>query len=124
MKTPYEPPKQSAAGQIGDTILLLVLIYAVLLLPLVLGITAGKTTKVMPETLTWEALGQNETMVAQWEKLGFTMEQAAEYITERFDFSISPLALIITAVVIVGYFFIVIRMSDREYRDVIAEKFD
>ncbi|GAB4261597.1 MAG: hypothetical protein Kow0092_11250 [Deferrisomatales bacterium] len=124
MKKLYEPPEQSAGGQIFDTIVLLVLIYAVLLLPLVLGITAGKTVKVAPEELTWEALGQNETMVAQWEKLGFSIEEAAELITERFDFTISAGSLIVTAVVIVGYFVIVLRMSDREYKDVIAEKFD
>ncbi len=124
MKKPYEPPHQSTGGQIFDTAVLIVLIYAVLLLPLVLGITAGKTVTVEPESMTWEGLGQNETMVAQWEKLGFTVETAAELITTRFDFSINPAALIVTVIVIVGYFFIVVKMSDKEYRDVISEKFD
>jgi hypothetical protein len=124
MKKFYEPPKQSAFGQIVDTIVLLILIYAVLLLPLVLGITAGNTVTVKPAEMTWQALGQNPTMVAQWEKLGYSVDQAAELITQKFDFTIAPVSLIITAIVIVGYFFIVIKMSDREYKEVIAEKFD
>ena len=36
---------------------------------------------------------------------------------------LNPLALIITALVIFGYFFFVIRFSDREYREVIDERF-
>jgi hypothetical protein len=62
-------------------------------------------------------------MAAQWEKLGYTPESAAEIITTRIDYSINPLALIITALVIFGYFFFVIRFSDREYREVIDERF-
>ena len=120
---PYRPPEQSKAGQIFDSVFLLALVYVVLFAPLVLGLTGGGTTTKAVEQPTWEALGQNETMAAQWEKLGYTPESAAEIITTRFDYSINPLALIITALVIFGYFFFVIRFSDREYREVIDERF-
>lgn len=120
---PYRPPEQSKAGQIFDSVFLLALVYLVLFAPLVLGLTGGGTTTKTVEQPTWEALGQNETMAAQWEKLGYTPESAAEIITTRFDYSINPLALIITALVIFGYFFFVVRFSDREYREVIDERF-
>ena len=120
---PYRPPEQSKTGQIFDSVFLLALVYVVLFAPLVLGLTGGGTTTKTVEQPTWEALGQNETMAAQWEKLGYTPESAAEIITTRFDYSINPLALIITALVIFGYFFFVIRFSDREYREVIDERF-
>ena len=124
MKKQYEPPEQTAGGQIFDSVILLILIYVVLLLPIVFGLTAGNTVTQMPETVTWESLGQNPTMVAQWEKLGFTMEEAAEIISERFDYSFTAGPLILTAVVVVGYFVMLLIMSDKEYKDVISEKFD
>lgn len=124
MKKFYEPPKQAAAGQIFDSVFLLILIYLVLLAPLLLGLTAGNTVTQMPEVVTWETLGQNPTMVAQWEKLGFTMDEAAVLIAERFDYTIKPIPLIITTLVVIGYFVMLMVMSDKEYREVIAEKFD
>jgi hypothetical protein len=125
MATPrYEPPRQGRAGQFIDTLFIVVLVYAVLFAPLILGLTGGgTTTRELPEP-SWAALGQNETMQAQWEKLGHTPETAAPIITKRFDYTIDPLALLLTAGVVVGYFWLVIRFSDREYREVIAERFD
>ena len=120
----YEPPAQSTGGQIFDSVFLLIIIYCVLLLPLVLGLTAGVTTTEIPETVTWETLEQNEVMQAQWAKIGIGPKEAAEYILTKFDYTINPLSLIFTAIVVVGYFVIVLRFSDREYKDVISEKFD
>ena len=122
MKKTYEPPAQAAAGQIFDSVFLL--IYVVLLTPILLGLTAGNTVSHMPEVVNWETLDQNPTMVAQWEKLGFTAEEAAPMITERFDYTVKPVPLIITAIVVIGYFVMLLVMSDKEYREVIAEKFD
>ena len=134
----YEPPKQSTAGQIIDVILLLIFVFAVLWVPAELGLTGAQTVTVPPEGVTvtenadgtrtwtglsWEALGQNETMQAQWAKLGKSMEDAAGYITTRFDYSINWLAFFITAAVVVGYFVFLLIYSDKEYREVIAEKF-
>jgi hypothetical protein len=75
-------------------------------------------------TATWESLGQNDVMQAQWEKLGYSAEDAAVLINDRFDYTIDPLVLIVTAVVIVGYFLFLFRASDKEYREVLREKFD
>ncbi len=120
----YVPPKQSGKGQLFDSIFIMVLIYVVLLLPIVLGLTAGKTETKLPENLSWESLNQNEQMVAAWKKLGISLEEAAEMISTRYDYSINPVALIITAIVIIGYYVMLLKMSDKEYRDVVHEKFD
>jgi hypothetical protein len=63
-------------------------------------------------------------MQAQWEKLGYTVETAADIITQPFDYTIDMAGLLITAVVIIGFFVFLVVMSDREYRQVITEKFD
>ena len=55
---------------------------------------------------------------------GYDLETAAELITTRFDYSIEPLSLLITAVVIIGYFIFLVTMSEKEYREVISEKFE
>ncbi|MDQ7777963.1 MAG: hypothetical protein Q4615_19880 [Paracoccus aminovorans] len=63
-------------------------------------------------------------MVEQWQKLGYAdPASAAELITARFDYSFSIGALVVMIVVIVGYYAILLRFSEKEYRDVIAEKF-
>lgn len=120
----YEPPKQSGIGQFFDSVFLLAMVYLTLFTPLVLGMTGGGVTTTEPEELTWAGLGQNATMQEQWEKLGYTPETAAELITTRFDYTIDPLMLAVTAAVIIGYFVFLVRVSDKEYREVIREKFD
>lgn len=124
MRKHYEPPRQSGLGQFVDSIFLLALVYVALFIPLILGLTGAGSTAVTPAEITWETLEQNVVMQAQWEKLGYTPETAAEMITTRFDYTIDPLMLLLTAAVILGYFVYLIRMSDKEYRDVISEKFD
>ena len=122
----YVPPEQSGGGQFFDAMVVLVLVYAALLAPVVLGLTQsaiGGEADVIAENLTWESLGQNATMQAQWEKLGVSLEEAAAIINSRFDYTIEPLPLILTAVIIFGYVFFLIWASDREYREVIDEKF-
>lgn len=124
MSNHYEPPKQSKLGQLFDSAFLLAMVYVALFLPLVLGLTGAGSTTQMPDEINWETLGQNATMQAQWEKLGHTPETAAEIITTRFDYTINPLLLAITAIVIIGYFVFLVKVSDKEYREVIREKFD
>jgi predicted PurR-regulated permease PerM len=136
----YSPPKQSVAGQLFDVAFLLALVFAALFLPLWLKIAVPSRVEKLPEGvtytmaadgttkqwsgLTWEKLGQNPTMQAQWEKLGYTLESAADIITQQFDYTIDTAGVVITGVVIIGFFVFLIVMSDREYRQVIAEKFD
>lgn len=75
------------------------------------------------ENLTWEALEQNATMQAQWDKLGYDLQAAAEAITKRYDYSFDWLWLVLTLAAIGGYFLFLVQQSDKEYRQVIAEKF-
>ena len=131
MKQNYTPPNQGFFGQIFDSILILALVYASLMLPLLMkeeakAEEAAVATEVVAETtkVTWESLGQNEVMQAQWVKLGFDPDKAAVIINHRFDYTIDPMMLIITIIVVVGYFAVVLKVSDKEYREVIAEKFD
>ena len=62
-------------------------------------------------------------MQAQWEKLGMTPEDASEYICTRFVYKVEVGSLAFTALVIIGYFVIVIFFAGKEYREVINEKF-
>jgi len=75
------------------------------------------------ENPTWESLGQNAAQAAKYEALGYTPESAHDIILARFDYSFSIGALVTMIVVIVLYYFLILRFSDAEYREVIAEKF-
>lgn len=120
----YQPPKQSLAAQIFDVLTLLVLTVGALYVPLYLGLAGAAKTPAPIANPTWEALGQNAAEQQQWAALGITDPAAAnEMITARFDYSFSWLAVAVMAVLVIGYFVLVVRLSDREYRDVIAERF-
>ena len=58
-----------------------------------------------------------------WEKLGYTPETAHDIIQNRFHYKIDWPTLVIMAAVLIGYFVFLFRASDKEYREVIAEKF-
>ena len=121
----YTPPVQSKLGQIIDVIVLLALSIGSLYIPLIYGLSGSAKVTTVVENPTWESLGQNPAMVAQWEKLGFTDPASAhDLITTRFDYSFSWLNLVFMAVVLIGYFVMLVKLSDQEYREVIAEKFD
>ena len=136
----YVPPKQSVPGQLFDVAFLLALVFIALFLPIWMGIAvpsrteklpagvsytlkADKTTKVW-KGLTWESLGQNPVMVQQWTKLGYTKESAADIITMPFDYTIDVAGVAMTGIVILGYYLFLMFMSGKEYKQVIAEKFD
>ncbi len=120
----YQPPKQGLAGQVFDVITLLVLTVGALYIPLYLGLAGAAKVPNPIANPTWEALGQNATEQQQWAALGITDPAAAnDIITARFDYSFSWPALIVMAVLVIGYFVMVVRLSDREYREVIEERF-
>lgn len=120
----YTPPVQSRTGQVLDIIFMVIAIFVALWLPLKMGL-AGAAKAIDPiATKTWEALGQNPTMASIWEKLGYTPETAHDVIRNRFHYVVDWSTLIIMAVVLVAYFLFLFRASDREYREVISEKFD
>ncbi len=123
-KKPYEPPVQSGAGQFFDSLVVLVLVYASLMAPLLFKEAPQAPADAADKpAVTWESLNQTPAMVEQWEKLGVDIKAAEPMITNRFDYSIEPVSLAITVLVIVGYFFFVLRTSEREYREVIRERF-
>lgn len=122
-RRPYRPPEQSRAGQIVDVVVILVLVFGALWAPAFLRLTgAGTVTRELADP-SWESLGQTPQMQQAWEKLGMTPETAAPSILTRFDYSIDPTAFGLTAFLLIAYFVFVIRISGREYRDVIAERF-
>jgi hypothetical protein len=127
MSKNYTPPNQGLIGQVFDSILILALVYASLMWPLLTKeVAKAEEPAAAAEVVvnTWESLGQNEVMQAQWVKLGHTPDTAAVIINNRFDYTIDPKMLIITILVVAGYFVIVLKISDKQYREVIAEKFD
>jgi hypothetical protein len=123
-KTPYRPPEQSMLGQVIDSIVLLVLVVASLFLPVAMGLAGGGKTELTFAEKSWAGMQQSPLMQSVWEKLGYTADTAAPVIASRFDYSFSLPAFIVTALVILIYFGFLIYYSDKEYRDVIAERFD
>lgn len=143
MAQKYIPPRQKKVGQIFDVACLLLMVFAVLFVPVWLKIAVPSRVRVLPETvqlaegtdadgnptqtwtgLTWEAIGQNATMQERWQALGYSVEGAADIVTQPFDYTLDIGGIAMTAVVILGYFVFVLVLSKREYKDVIAEKFE
>jgi len=123
MSKPYEPPVQSAAGQFFDTLVVLVLVFASLMAPLMFKAAPAAAEAGDKPAPTWESLNQTPAMVEQWDKLGVKVDAAAPMVANRFDYTIEPLSLLLTVAVLVGYFVFVLRTSDREYCEVIRERF-
>ena len=120
----YEPPKQSKASQLIDVIVLVVLTIGALFVPLWMGMAgAAKTVAAPIANATWEALGQTPAQAAKYEALGYTPESAHDLILARFDYSFSVTALLTMVAVILLYYFLILRFSETEYREVISERF-
>ena len=120
----YIPPDQSKIGQLIDVVVLMGLAVGALYLPLKMGLSgAAKVIATPVENPTWETLGQSAAQAAQYEALGYTPASAHDLILARFDYSFSWASLILMAVVIIGYFVMMMKLSGQEYRDVINEKF-
>lgn len=120
----YQPPKQSLVAQIFDVAVLLFLTVGALYLPLYLGLAGAAKVPHLVENPTWDSLKQGETAQQHWAALGVTDPAAAnDLVTSRFDYTFDWTALIVMAVFVIGYFVLVVRLSDREYRDVIDERF-
>ena len=124
----YVPPHQSKLGQIIDVLVLLILIVGALRLPLWLDLAGGaKTAATFNPTATWADLGQDTPeKIAAYNALGFDSpnnEALQNIITARYDYTINYLQLLVMIIVVVGYFFLIIRFSGVEYKEVIAEKF-
>lgn len=121
----YTPPEQSRFMQIFDIAFIIVAIFAALWLPLRAGWAGASKSIDKIDNPTWESLKQTPDMVAQWAKLGYADAASAhDIIQSRFHYSVDWLELLLMAAVVIGYFVFVFRASDKEYRDVIDEKFN
>lgn len=130
----YTPPQQSKIGQVIDVLVLLVLTVGALYVPLLLGLAGGaKEPAAFIPNATWEQLKQDTPeKIEKWKALGaynaVTPDPANEdfqkLVTARYDYwAFSSFELILMIVIVVGYFVIVVRLSGKEYKDVISEKF-
>jgi predicted PurR-regulated permease PerM len=117
-----------------DSVFLMVLVFICLLAPVFLAKDHSAAAPAGDEAQsavdapavpapTWESLGQTPVQAQQWEKLGHTPETAKPIVENRFDYTVELVPLAVTALVIVGYFVLMLRWSDREYREVIRERF-
>ena len=121
----YIPPEQSRIMQIVDIAFVVAAIFLALWLPLQAGWAGVSRAIVKIENPTWEQLGQTPAQVAQWNALGFADAAAAhDIIQNKFDYSIDWTQLILMTAVLVGYFVFLFMASDKEYREVIDEKFN
>ena len=121
----YVPPKQGKLSQLFDVVVLMALTFGALYIPMFMGLAGG--VKSVPEGAgqPWEAMGQNATQIAQYNALGFTDPAAiSNIINARYDYSFSITALLVMVVIIVAYYVLMLKFSETEYREVIAEKFD
>lgn len=126
----YIPPRQSKIGQIADVLVLLLLTLGALYIPFKLELAGAAKTTTATGPATWEQLNQSPTAVERWKALGYAEpgnaddKASAHYLIEaRFDYSFEWLALLATVVLVAGYFLMIVKLSDKEYRDVIKEKF-
>ena len=121
----YVPPKQGKLSQLFDVVVLMALTFGALYIPMFMGLAGGLKTVPEGAGQTWEAMGQNATQIAQYNALGFTdPADVADIINARYDYSFSVTALLVMVVIIVAYYVLMLKFSETEYREVIAEKFD
>jgi hypothetical protein len=120
----YQPPKQGKASQLFDVVVLVILTIGALFVPLWMGMAgAAKSVATPVENPSWESLGQTEAQSAKYEALGYDPASAHDLILARFDYSFSVSALLVMIAVILLYYFLILRFSEVEYREVISEKF-
>ena len=120
----YIPPKQGKASQLIDVVVLVVMTVGALFIPLWMGLAGAAKSVTNPvENPTWETLGQNAAQAAKYEALGYDPASAHDLILARFDYSFSVGALVVMIAVILLYYFLILRFSESEYREVISEKF-
>lgn len=119
----YRPPEQNRTFQFIDIAFLVLAIFVALWLPLKLNLAGAAKEIDKIDNPTWDTLGQNPVMVSAWEKLGYTPETAHDVIQNHFHYNIDWGTLILMAAVLIGYYVFLFWASDREYREVISEKF-
>jgi hypothetical protein len=161
-KTPYQPPEQSAAGQLFDSLFVIVLVAATLLGCLYLTVlSAGPPPEAAPAAAeataapadpaapaapaaatsadapaaavaaeapaakAAEPSAQDKIKSERFAALGWDAAKVAEReaaISAK-SYDIDWPLLLLTALVVIGYFSFLVRASDKELREVINERF-
>jgi len=140
-KTPYQPPEQSAAGQLFDSLFVIVLVAATLLgclyltvlsaapapaaAPAAVDAPAAAVAAEAPAAKAAEPSAQDKIKSERFAALGWDAAKVAEReaaIAAK-SYSIDWSMLLLTALVVIGYFSFLVRASDKELREVIAERF-
>jgi len=121
--TRYTPPEQSRLLQFVDIVFILIAIFGALWLPLELKLAGAAKEIDKIENPIWQSLQQTSAQVEQWQKLGYDVAKAHDVIQNHFHYTIDWRALAIMTIVVLGYFIFLFRASDKEYKQVIAEKF-
>jgi hypothetical protein len=129
--TIYEPPKQSGRGQVVDSVIIMILLFAVLF-----GVTyyvqssassgEEKTTPIAQLPITQAEKEQYQKMVDKEivDLATVNAQVAASYKRPGSDkYPISLWKLLLTIAVIGGYLIFVYKVSFTEYREVIRERF-
>ena len=127
----YEPPRQSAAGQVRDSLIILGLVFVVLfgVTFVVQSDTAGggeeapKPLSELPINATERQ--QYETMIERGVTDLEAVNAAVADNSARDDkYEINWFLLAVTVASILLYLTVVVRMSLKEYREVVRERFD
>jgi hypothetical protein len=120
----YTPPEQSRVLQWFDIIVVVGAIFLALWFPLYMGWAGNSKVMEKIDNPTWETLKQTPAQVEQWVKLGYADAAAAhDIIQNKWDYTINWTQLILLTIALIGYFVFLFRASDKEYREVIDEKF-
>ena len=148
--SPYRPPEQSSAGQLFDSLFVVALVAATLLVCLYLTVLSAAPAPAPEPAAQTTAVAEapaadastNAAVAAAPSADGLTADQQ-KLKTERFtalgwddakvaerkaaiaakSYEIDWFMLILTAIVVIGYFVFLVRASDKELREVINERF-
>ena len=150
--SPYRPPEQSSAGQLFDSLFVVALVAATLLVCLYLTVLSAAPTPepaaqtavvtATPATEAGASAAAATAVAAAPSNDGLTAEQQ-KLKTERFtalgwddakvaerkatiaakSYEFDWLMLLLTAIVVIAYFVFLVRTSDKELREVINERF-
>jgi len=148
--SPYRPPEQSPAGQLFDSLFVVALVAATLLVCLYLTVLsaapapapAAQTAAVTAAPTTEASAAAVTAVAAATSTDGLTAEQQ-KLKTERFtalgwddakvaerkatiaakSYEIDWFMLLLTVIVVITYFVFLVRTSDKELREVINERF-
>lgn len=131
-QAPYEPPKQGMRGQFVDALLILALVFGALFVTTYVGYDSGQTAG--SGQGQGQSLSQLDLTAAERQQYGKMIDagmidragvnDAVEANNAGIDkYQIAVLPLVAVFAILIVYLAFVYRVSFREYREVINEKF-